>query len=153
VNTIAIQIDEPAWRRALPTVRDVVRRAARAAGKGTGEVTVLLTDDNVVRGLNARFREKDAATNVLAFPSAPGTGQLGDIALAFGVCAREAAEQHKTLADHLSHLIVHGVLHLTGHDHQLDDEATTMEGLERHLLASLGVSDPYAAAELVDAHG
>ena len=150
---IAVEIEEPAWRRALPTARDTVRRAARAAFQGTGDVTILLTDDAVVRDLNTRFRGKDALTNVLAFPSTPGTGQLGDIALAFGVCEREAAEQHKTLADHLSHLVVHGVLHLAGHDHETDDEAGAMETLERRLLAGLGVADPYASLEMANVRG
>ena len=150
---IAVEIEDPAWRRVLPTVRDIVRRAARAAFQGTGDVTILLTDDAVVRDLNTRFRGKDALTNVLAFPSTPATGQLGDIALAFGVCDREAAEQHKTLADHLSHLVVHGVLHLIGHDHETDEDATAMEAMERRVLADLGVADPYAVPELANVRG
>ncbi|MBX3480826.1 MAG: rRNA maturation RNase YbeY [Caulobacter sp.] len=109
-------------------------------------VTILLTDDDVVADLNQRFRGKAGPTNVLSFPAPENPeGLLGDIALAHGVCAREAAEQGKRLADHLSHLTVHGVLHLAGYDHQTDDEAQVMEALERRVLAGLGVSDPYAA--------
>ena len=118
-----------------------------------GPVTLLLTDDDTVRDLNARFRGKDHATNVLSFPAAPQPGlpgpqPLGDLALAFGVCAAEAAAQGKTLADHLRHLVVHGVLHLLGHDHEDDAEAEAMEALEREILAGLGVADPYRSAAL-----
>ena len=107
-------------------------------------MTILLTDDATIRDLNARFRNKDTATNVLSFP-APDTAHphLGDIALAYGVCAAEAAAQAKALADHLSHLVVHGVLHLLGYDHQADAPAEAMEAMERHILCRLGVADPY----------
>jgi probable rRNA maturation factor len=111
-------------------------------------VTVLLTDDASVQELNSQFRRKDSATNVLSFPAPPNPeDHLGDVALAYGVCAREAAEQGKPLGDHLQHLTVHGVLHLLGYDHIGDDEAEAMEGLERAVLAGLGVPDPYAAGE------
>ena len=108
-------------------------------------VTVLLTDDASIRDLNARFRGKDQPTNVLSFP-APETAapHLGDIALAYGVCAREAEAQGKSLQHHLMHLTAHGVLHLLGYDHETDAEAEEMEGMERAILATLGVSDPYA---------
>ncbi|WP_346764262.1 rRNA maturation RNase YbeY [Caulobacter sp. SLTY] len=106
---------------------------------------MLLTGDNEVADLNTRFRHKPGPTNVLSFPAPPNPeNHLGDIALAYGVCAREAAAQGKTLADHLRHLTVHGVLHLAGYDHQTDDEAEAMEALERRVLADLGVADPYA---------
>lgn len=109
-------------------------------------LVVLLTDDDSVRNLNARFRDKDAPTNVLSFPAPENAeGHLGDIALAYGVCAREAREQGKPLAHHLQHLVAHGVLHLLGYDHMSDDEAEAMEGLERVVLAGLGVPDPYQA--------
>jgi probable rRNA maturation factor len=109
-------------------------------------IAILLTDDETLAELNGRFLGKDYATNVLSFPAPPNPqGHLGDIALAHGVCAREAAEQGKTLAQHLSHLTVHGVLHLLGYDHQADGEAEAMEALERTVLEVLGVPDPYAA--------
>jgi probable rRNA maturation factor len=141
---IEVEVEDPAWN-AVADVEALVTRAALAAGPAGG-VVVLLTDDDTVAELNQQFRHKAGATNVLSFP-APDNPEnlLGDIALAYGVCAREAAEQGKTLADHLSHLTVHGVLHLAGYDHQTDDEAEAMEDLERRVLASLGVSDPYAA--------
>lgn len=155
MTRVAVEVECPDWRRDVPDVRDIARRAARVATPVAGgdTVTILLTDDAVVRDLNARFRGKDTPTNVLAFTSPPGVGHLGDIALAHGVCAREAAEQGKSLVDHLRHLVVHGVLHLAGHDHQTDAEASAMEALERHLLARLGVNDPYVTRELGDAHG
>jgi probable rRNA maturation factor len=107
-------------------------------------VVVLLTDDETVRDLNARFRGKDSATNVLSFPAHDtAQGHLGDICLAYGVCAREADEQGKTLAAHLQHLVAHGVLHLVGYDHEDDTEAKVMEDLERRILATLGLADPY----------
>jgi len=108
---------------------------------------VRLTDDADIRTLNRTWRDRDAATNVLAFAmsEAPvSAGILGDVVVAFGTCAREARDQEKSLADHLSHLVVHGTLHLLGFDHQEDDAAEAMEGLERAVLAGLGVADPYA---------
>ncbi len=108
-------------------------------------ITVLLTDDAAVQQLNADFRGKDASTNVLSFPAAESARpHLGDIALAYGVCAREAEAQGKPLAHHLMHLTVHGVLHLLGYDHESDAEAEAMEGIERAILSELGVPDPYA---------
>lgn len=146
VPDIEVEVEDPAWN-AVPEVEALVRRAALAAGPAGG-VVVLLTDDEAVAELNQQFRHKAGPTNVLSFP-APDNPEnlLGDIALAYGVCAREAAEQNKTLADHLSHLTVHGVLHLAGYDHQTDDEAEAMEDLERRVLASLSVSDPYASEQ------
>ena len=86
-------------------------------------------------------------TNVLSFPTAETARPfLGDVILAHGVCTREAAEQGKSIADHLRHLVIHGVLHLLGHDHIEDDEAEAMEARERTLLAKLGVPDPYAVS-------
>jgi probable rRNA maturation factor len=146
---IDVDIEDPAWLEALPQAEMLARGAALMAldeeGAAHEGVSILLTDDAAVRELNARFRGKDAATNVLSFP-APRNPELhlGDIALAFGVCAREAAGQGKPLASHLQHLTVHGVLHLLGYDHIGDDEAEAMEGLERVVLAKLGVPDPYA---------
>lgn len=157
---IEIEARDPAWRRALPGVVGIAREAAGAAAKAAprtgfegGHVTILLTDDETVRGLNARFRDKDATTNVLAFPSVANLeDHLGDIAVAFGVCAREAEARAKTLADHMRHLVVHGVLHLMGYDHQDDASATRMEALERDVLAKLGVADPYDRKDHVE-HG
>lgn len=147
-----IDLEDQAWAAVLPDVETLAAKAAEAtlASEGAlGEgVSLLLTDDQTVRDLNRRFRGQDKPTNVLSF-SAPQNRErfLGDIALAFGVCAREAAEQGKPLANHLQHLVAHGVLHLLGYDHVSDAQAEEMEGLERAVLAGLGVPDPYLAGE------
>ncbi len=118
-------------------------------------VSVVFADDDMVHDLNARFRGKDKPTNVLSFPmvqadllpimASQDNGELllGDIILAFGVCERESAEKGITLADHATHLIVHGMLHLLGHDHLDDPTAEAMEALEIKALASLNLADPY----------
>ena len=151
---IEIEIEADDWTEALPDAEAVVERAASAAlGAVAGDLVVLLTDDGAVRVLNLQFRAKDKPTNVLSFPGGDmpplpdgGPGQaphLGDIVLAFGVCRDEAEAQGKSLANHLTHLVIHGVLHVLGRDHEDDAEAETMEAEERSLLASLGVADPY----------
>lgn len=146
---IDVEIEDDGWSAALPDCAAVAAQAAAAALAGRamqGAVTVLLTDDGVVAELNQRFRGKAGPTNVLSFPLPPNPeGRLGDLALAFGVCAREAEAQDKPIGHHLSHLVAHGVLHLLGYDHETDDEAEAMEALERQILAPLGVPDPYAA--------
>lgn len=121
----------------------------------TVEISVRLAGDDEVRGLNRDYRHKDRATNVLSFPMiAPdmldrvantddGEVLLGDVILAHGVCTAEAAARGIALADHVTHLIVHGMLHLLGHDHADDGEAEAMEALERRALANLGLADPY----------
>ena len=149
---IDIEIEDAAWRTALPQAEALVQASAEAtlASEGAlGEgLSLLLTDDEAVRRLNARFRQQDKPTNVLSFPAPQNPERfLGDVALAFGVCAREAQEQGKPLAHHLQHLVAHGVLHLLGYDHMNDAEAEEMEGLERAVLAGLGIPDPYVAGE------
>ena len=150
--TVDIEIEDEAWTTAEAEAEALVWRAAQAVldahedieGQG---IVILLTDDDSVQALNRDFRQKDYATNVLSFPSPPNPeGQIGDIALAFGVCAREAAEQGKPLSHHL---VAHGVLHLLGYDHEGDDEAEAMEALEREILAGLDIPDPYASPDLV----
>ena len=146
---IEIEIEAEAWASALPSVEAVVETAAKAAlGTVGGDIVVLLTDDESVRELNARFRDKDRPTNVLSFPAPDNAApHLGDIVLAYGVCATEAETQGKTLTDHLSHLVVHGVLHLLGRDHEDDGEAEEMEAEEREILAQIGVADHYASEQ------
>ena len=113
------------------------------------ELSLVFTDDANIRTINSKWRHIDKATNVLSFPAFPiQSGQrpgpiLGDIVIARETVQREAQEENKSFDDHLSHLIVHGLLHLTGYDHQNDEEAEQMESLERKILASLGISDPY----------
>lgn len=124
------------------------------------EISLLACDDARIAGLNTSFRGKPAPTNVLSWPSdergvaidgemplppQPGLdAELGDIAIAYETCAREAAEAGKTITDHTLHLLVHGTLHLLGFDHERDRDATLMEGLETEILGKLGISDPYS---------
>jgi probable rRNA maturation factor len=154
---IEVSIQDQAWVAALPDAAALAKAAAEAAlvevgGSRPGDVAILLADDAAIRSLNARFRGQDQATNVLSFPAGPGAqGHAGDIALAREVCVAEAAAQGKPLAHHLRHLIVHGMLHLYGFDHEDAAEALVMEGLERRILAGLGVTDPYAAEQDAEA--
>ena len=154
--TVAVEVEVEAdpWR-ALPDAEGRARAAAEAALAGReGSLAVLLTDDEAVRELNRRWRGRDAPTNVLSFPAAESAAPwLGDVALAYETCAREAEGQGKPLADHLSHLVVHGALHLVGWDHLTDAEAEEMESLERDVLARLGVPDPYRDRETPLPHG
>jgi probable rRNA maturation factor len=135
---------DAAWRKALPGVERLVRKAARAAiGARAKSLTVALADDKRVRVLNARDRKKDKPTNVLSYPSGE-KAYLGDVVLARQTVWREAREQKKTPADHLTHLVVHGTLHLLGHDHETGAaDAERMEALERRILKRLGIADPY----------
>lgn len=140
--------------------------AALATTPASIEIAVRMTDDDEVRVLNRDYRQKDKPTNVLSFPmiqsdlidtvtanSDDGEVLLGDIVLAHGVCEREAAERQISVEHHAQHLIVHGVLHLLGYDHQGDAEAEGMEAIERDALASLGIADPYPVAEDSDDDG
>ena len=161
-STIALTIGAPAWRRHLPDPERVCREALAATlarvpdarARPAAEVSILLADDATVRRLNADYRGSDRPTNVLSFPlfeeararasSPAGTWPLGDIVLAFETVRDEAAAQAKPLPHHVSHLLIHGCLHLLGYDHQGATEAALMERLEREVLAQLGIPDPYA---------
>lgn len=117
------------------------------------EVSLLFTDDQTMRGINAQWRGMDKPTNVLsfpAFPMRPGMAPkslLGDIVLAFETVKREAVEEAKPFENHLSHLIAHGLLHLFGYDHETGGDAEIMEALERKILARLAIPDPYAVSD------
>jgi probable rRNA maturation factor len=141
---VDIVLLDAAWAKALPGVARLVRKAARAAlGRRISSLTVALTDDRRVRALNKRDRKQDKPTNVLSYPSGE-KAYLGDVVLARQTIWREAKVQRKTPADHVAHLIVHGTLHLLGHDHETSDAAAErMEALERRILAKLGITDPY----------
>ena len=151
------------WQRE-PEAEAAVQRAIDAASAaldaetGAAEVAVMLTDDAGIRALNKEFRGIDKPTNVLSFP-APESGDndapdvpraLGDIAIAYETLRREAEEETKPFLDHLSHLAVHGFLHLLGYDHETDDEADAMEACEVAILAQLGIPDPYADQDRVN---
>jgi len=155
---VDILIESEAWRM-LPEAEDIVRRAIAFAAtskaaicRRKSELAVLLCDDETIESLNTRWRGQEKPTNVLSFPAPPPRGDmpcekvpLGDIAIAYETLAREASEQGKPVCDHLSHLVVHGFLHLLGYDHHRGSEADRMERLERDILARIGIADPYAA--------
>ena len=153
---VDIGVDAPAWR-AVASLEALVEAAIRAVLRDEGldeardcEVSVLLCDDAKIRDLNKLWRGIDEPTNVLSFPAddvADGFSLYGDLAIAFETTAREAAEEGKSVEAHLSHLVVHGFLHLLGHDHEEDEEAEEMEASERRILAGLGIADPYAGSE------
>lgn len=147
---------DAAWNAAGLTDAMLARAARAGFGaapprrSGTYHVTVALSNDEEMRALNRTWRGKDAPTNVLSFPADDEIcepGFLGDVVLAYETALREAHEQDIELADHVSHLVVHGVLHLLGFDHTDDAQAERMEALERIALASLGIADPYAENE------
>ncbi len=151
---IEVAVESPRWN-ALADVAETVRRAIAAAapaGVEHAEVSVVLTDDAAIRALNRDWRDRDAPTNVLAFPAPPalaGTAPLlGDIVIAYETTAREAEAEGKPMRHHLSHLAVHGFLHLLGYDHESHDEAELMERREREILARLGIPDPYAERDV-----
>lgn len=154
-----IAVEHDGWD-AEPGLIDVLRRAASAAiraasdvARGDVEATLLLAGDAEIRELNRAWRGQDTPTNVLSFPAPPhpapqpgaecGERELGDIALAYETVAREAAAEGKTVRDHAAHLVVHGILHLLGADHDDDREAEEMERAETAALATLGIADPY----------
>lgn len=149
---LTVRVDAPGWRDVAQDPEAVVERAVAATlaefEPEAVELCVVLADDAVVRALNRDHRGKDSPTNVLSFPPgfAPPAGArpLGDVILALETVRREAEEQGKAAVDHLRHLVVHGVLHLSGYDHMTEAEAEEMEDLERAVLAGLGVADPYA---------
>ncbi|WP_460449918.1 rRNA maturation RNase YbeY [Alsobacter sp. SYSU BS001988] len=156
-DPVALDVAEesPLWR-ALPDAEALAGRAVAAAARLGGvrlvpgaEVSLLLTDDAHMREINREWREKDKPTNVLSFPAVQpdkvsASPFLGDIAVAYETLAREALDDHTTVADHFLHLVVHGFLHLLGYDHIETDDAERMERLEVEILATLGVQDPYA---------
>jgi probable rRNA maturation factor len=146
------------WQ-AEPDAEAVVHRAIAAAAEtvdadvGDAELAVMLTDDAGIRTLNSNWRGIDKPTNVLSFPALQPTGpvgpddaprMLGDIAIAYQTTRKEADDEQRPFDHHLSHLTVHGFLHLIGYDHENDDDAEAMEALERQILAQLGIPDPYA---------
>lgn len=158
-----IIIQDQRWEQALENIEAIVSQVIEAIENeydplhhfSAAEVSVVLTGDADIQKLNADFREKDKATNVLSFPQehiTPGDiptlekdYYLGDIILAHETIVNEAGEQDKTLSDHLSHLIVHGFLHLIGFDHMNEKDAQEMEQMEIRILQTLGIKNPYAA--------
>lgn len=163
---IVVSTPHHAWAEALGEIEADCVKAARAAlacglseigcALPSVEISIVLADDVHVRDLNRQHRGRDAATDVLSFPAMtaeqiiaqrdPAINSpvlLGDIVLAFETVGKNAGEQGKSLHDHVCHLVAHGVLHLLGFDHDCDDGAARMEGLERTALGQLGIGDPY----------
>lgn len=136
-GALTVLQSDPRWRGHKARVA----RAARAV-KPPGAIAIQLADDAAVQALNAQFRGKNKPTNVLSFPDGE-EGRLGDIILAYETIAREAEAQGKQFADHVSHLVVHGVLHLMGYDHETDTDATAMEHKEVIVLRAMGIANPY----------
>lgn len=153
---VNVEIADPAWNSLLKNAPALARRAVKAAeaqlqeNVPDGELNIALAGDEEVAALNTQWRGKPKPTNVLSFPSGhgivvpPGEPRpLGDIILASGVVSGEADEQRKPLAEHFTHLVVHGFLHIMGYDHLNDEEADEMESLEAEILAKLGIANPY----------
>jgi probable rRNA maturation factor len=152
VITLDVVVEGGDWVRIGDMEAIAQRSAAAAAAVGRADMplaaTLLLADDMAVRELNRAWRGQDKPTNVLSFPAnaptIPGEPRyLGDLALAFETLVREADDEGKSVADHAAHLVVHGVLHLLGRDHETDAEADEMERLEIEALAAIGIADPY----------
>lgn len=156
-HTIDITINSDLWKNCEALVHDTVSRAINEGfaylGKTglTGEISIVLADNDFVQELNKTYREKDKPTNVLSFPqteidefdSAIGEVSLGDIIIAYGVIERETQEQAKDFDDHLRHMLVHGTLHLMHFDHIHDEEAEEMESLEIEILRKMNIKNPY----------
>ncbi len=159
VHAVDIRVDGGSWTTAVDDIDSVVRTAAAAALRESlrddhrAELSILLTDSRTVRTLNEVWRGKPGPTNVLSFPGDTGPlpdgglSPIGDVVLAFEVLEREARDAEVAFAHHVSHLVVHGVLHLVGYDHMTDEDARRMEQFEARILNSLGISDPYRRDE------
>ena len=150
---------EAVIHRAVATAAGFVESDLADKGLGEAELAVMLTDDSGIRTLNLNWRGIDKPTNVLSFPALAPTGRgtpddaprmLGDIAIAYETTRKEADDEQKPFDHHLSHLAVHGFLHLIGYDHENDGDAEAMETLEQQILAQLGIPDPYADRDRMD---
>ncbi|MEN6587606.1 MAG: rRNA maturation RNase YbeY [Sulfuricella sp.] len=139
--TLAVQY---AFKQADEPTRPQMRAWAVAALEGDAEVTVRLVDEQEGRELNREYRGKDYATNVLSFVYQQEFPCQGDLVLCTPVVSREAEEQGKSVEAHYAHLVVHGMLHLQGYDHENEDDALAMEAVETHIMRKLGYTDPYA---------
>jgi probable rRNA maturation factor len=148
--SVDVLVQSPKWkdhRGAAAAVRKAINAAADEVSSPNGEVAVLLTNDAAIRKLNKKWRKIDKPTNVLSFPATEATQDmlLGDIVIAYETLKRESRDEDKKFVHHLSHLAVHGFLHLMGYDHQNDSEAEAMEELERVIMTRLRMPDPYLA--------
>ena len=145
---ISIAIVDDGWNALDLDIKAICTRAVTAGSKllteaPKGELSIAFMDDAEIKALNASYRGKDKPTNVLSFPADGINPALGDIALARETCEREARDKSIALTDHLTHLCLHGYLHLCGYDHETDHDAAQMEALEIKALAGLGIANPY----------
>jgi len=155
---VDVEVADTAWLAAGDVeslAQDAVAATLRRVGTRVypdAEISIRLCNDDEIRSLNLAWRNKDKATNVLSFPAPAGNRGplLGDIVVAFAYVSEEAREAGRSLRDHLSHMIVHGLLHLLGFDHESAVDAEEMEGLERRILVDLGIDDPYAGTMPVE---
>jgi probable rRNA maturation factor len=156
---VDVEVVDAAWLAAgdVETLaQDVVATTLVEVGRRVhpdAEISVRLCDDDEIRALNLAWRGKDKATNVLSFPAPAGSNgpMLGDIVVAFEYVSEEAREAGRSLRNHLAHMLVHGLLHLLGFDHETEAEAEDMEDVERRILATLGIEDPYSDTVPVEA--
>lgn len=162
MSRLMLRVQSPGWHHVHPRLRQYVNEVSRAAlaqASASGvtlfpktTISILLGDDATVKQLNAQWRQKDGPTNVLSFPAPAGSADdfggtfLGDVVLAFETVSQEAGAQMKPLAHHMAHLLIHGILHLLGFDHEESAEAERMEKLEIAALSSLNIPDPYGDA-------
>jgi probable rRNA maturation factor len=148
-SSVDVILEEDAWKKIASDLVAQVEHATAVAIQRGGHrkdsfaVAILLTDDNHLRMLNLRHRGIDRPTNVLSFAASPGSGHLGDIAIAYGTAKREADAAGTPLLHHVLHLTVHGALHLLGYDHQEPGEADSMEALEAEILVEMKIPNPY----------
>lgn len=148
-SKITILTHDPRWKGFGPTVKRAVEAALAKQKMKKAAVTVVLTDDAEIQTLNRAYRKKNKPTNVLSFPNGEveeGVRQLGDIVLAYDTILQEAKTQKKPLKHHLTHLAIHGTLHLLGFDHENDRDANIMEACEINILTRMGIANPYESA-------
>jgi probable rRNA maturation factor len=146
---ITILTHDARWKGLAPTVRRAVEAALTKQKQKKVALAIVLSHDVEVQTLNRDYRKKDKPTNVLSFPDGSveeGVRQLGDIILAYDIIAREAAEQQKPIKAHITHLTIHGVLHLLGFDHETEKEAAVMESIEISVLKRMGIANPYESS-------
>ena len=152
-SIIDISIEEPKWEEAINDTEDFVRNIIQTTlsefEDASGAIDVLLCGSDRIQELNKQWRGKNTPTNVLSFEHLGGQ-MLGDIAIDIYTCEKEAIEQNKSLKNHITHLIIHGTLHLLGYDHINDEEAQEMESLEIEILEKMGINNPYEIADIAE---
>lgn len=148
---VEIVLEEKSWEKQIKDLQAfcdaICNKVLNGFDVQNPVIAILFTNDEKMQSLNKLWRNIDKPTNVLSFPNIDTDFVLGDIALGYEYCENEAKLQNKSFENHLTHLIIHGVLHLLGYDHIDENEAEEMESLEKEILATLGISDPYILPE------